>query len=347
MITRGFYLGQIIDELASIGAQIKMRNALGLTDLTIFAENFFRDLLNILLQARLENLNKDRSNEPGLDLGDETSGWGIQVTSTAGSSKVNDTLKAITAEQTKRYTKIVVLVLGTKQPDYSLDEKLATSFNFTKKKCIWDLNTLARKALALELRELQALHQVVVDEVAKLKVELEVPDADGKFPTNGFDKWEKRVKPGIGAGKVFRAFFIKEYGIDQDQLTELSTRSQLEEVCRRLSCLPRVTREFLAMLYERREMGSSKRFKDAWIHLLYDKVEREYRGGDMKTELDILEHADFVRLDHDDPRDYGPPEIGVRLSLKSEELSDGFLEFIQRKKLDLRKVIGQVDFSAF
>jgi hypothetical protein len=75
MITRGHYVGEIVDELAGLEAQVKTRNRLGLTNLTVYAENFFKDILNILLNADLKNINADRAKEPGLDLGDKAKSW--------------------------------------------------------------------------------------------------------------------------------------------------------------------------------------------------------------------------------------------------------------------------------
>ncbi|MEK2099206.1 SMEK domain-containing protein [Vibrio parahaemolyticus] len=82
MITRGYYIGQIIDELSSISEKVKNRGKLGLTDIHVHLEDFYRDILNITLGLNLENLNKERTNSPGLDLGDEVEGIAFQVTGT-------------------------------------------------------------------------------------------------------------------------------------------------------------------------------------------------------------------------------------------------------------------------
>lgn len=75
MLTRGYFIGEIVDEMANLAGQVRMRNALHLFDLTVATENYFRDFLNIALSANLKNLNAERSNEPGLDLGDESMAW--------------------------------------------------------------------------------------------------------------------------------------------------------------------------------------------------------------------------------------------------------------------------------
>lgn len=346
MITRGHYLGEIIDELSTIATQVKLRNTLGLTDLSVYAENFFKDVLNVLLGLNLTNLNENRANEPGLDLGDEGKSFAFQVTSTATADKVNKTLGKITDQQAQKYKKIVVLVIGKRKLSYTLNPKLAAKLGFTVDD-IWDIDSLARQAISLEIDALQTLHRTVRSNVARLRVELELPDEDGKYPTSGFDHWEKQVKPEIGTGSRFIKFFESEYEVELDEENKLEISKALNILGKNLSNLPRITREFLAILYERREHGRSKRCQDDMaVHLLLSKVERTYLGGDLHGELAILDHAGFAHKDDDDPYEYGPPEIFLTVS-KNEDLQAGFANFVEKNKLSFRTVIGAVDLSAF
>jgi hypothetical protein len=346
VITRGHYIGEIVDELSTVAQQVAMRNRLGLTDLTVYAENFFRDVLNVLLGSHLQNLNQERSNEPGLDLGDENLKLGIQVTSRADAAKVHSTLQKITSAQAAKFTDIVVLVVGRKQGSYTLDPALCAPYQFDVDN-IWDMDDLARKTVGLPIDALQKLHRLIRTEVVRLKVELEVPNEEGKYPTSGYDKWETRVTPKVGDGEAFIDYLRDEVGAELNDKETKEIRQALQMLGKRLSRLPRITREFLVMLYERRETGKSRRFQDAWAHALYSKVEREYRGADLKGELDILEHAGFVSIDGEDPYNYGPPEIGIRITLDSDDLATQFLDFVKAKQLDLRKVIGTADLSVF
>ena len=346
MITRGHYIGEIIDELSNIGQQVSVRNRLGLTDLTVYAENFFRDTLNILLSCSLKNLNNDRSNEPGLDLGDETTGLGIQVTSRSDSAKVNSTLRKITAVQATKFTDIVVLVIGKKQSSYTLDAALCAKHKFNLKK-IWDLDYLSRRTVGLEIERLQKLHRLVRSEVARLKVELEIPNDEGKYPTSGYDKWETIVKPKIGDGKEFVEYWRTEHDAELSDKDIADLRKAIKRLGARLARLPRITREFLVVLYERRDHKHSRRFKDPWAHLLYSKVRREYRDDDLRGELGILEHEGFVSVDGEDLHDSGPAEVGMKITDDSDDLAAGFLDFIKAKNLNLTQVIGEADLSAF
>lgn len=346
MITRGHFLGEIIDEFATISEKVKMRTGCGLTDLPVYAENFVRDILNIVIGAKFENLNKDRSNEPGLDLGDRTMKVGIQVTATANSEKVKNTLKKITPAQAEVYDKVIVLIIGKKQGSYTIPNTIKKrKFKFSEDD-IWDLGDLVRKAFDLDLAELQRLHKLVRSEVARLKVELEIPDEDGKYPTSGYDMWEVRPKKKVGDGTQFSAFLTDENLVPEVELKEVLYA--LERLRIALSRLPRVTREFLVMLHKRRGTRSSSRFRSAgWEAALYSTVERLFKGIDLKGELEILEDAGFVEVNGEDPHEYGPKEIGVCITGRVEELAWSLTEFVKIRGMDLRKVIGEVDFSEF
>lgn len=343
MLTRGYFIGEIVDDLANLGGQVRMRNALHMFDLTVATENFFRDFLNIALGATFKNLNAERSNEPGLDLGDDSKAIGIQVTSSATTAKVNHTLEKITADQASKYKKLIVLGLNKRQQTYTIDPALATRYSFTEDD-IWDLDTLARKALDLQVDDLQALYNLVRSNSARLKIELEEPDDNGNYPTSGYDMWERRAKPKVGDGAVFSRF-VEEQGGDTPDLE--SIQKALKRLGKELSRLPRLTREFLAMLYERRERGKSRRFSDGWAHLLLSKVQREYRGDDLDGELDILRHAGFLELNGEDKYELGAPEIGITIPTKADDLKLDFVSFVEERKLGFRNVIGGVDLSAF
>lgn len=67
MSSRGHFLGQIVDDLDAIASQVRQRCAVGQNDLNRVLEDFFKEILNLVRGANLRNLNKDRSNAPGLD----------------------------------------------------------------------------------------------------------------------------------------------------------------------------------------------------------------------------------------------------------------------------------------
>ncbi|WP_445157797.1 SMEK domain-containing protein [Halomonas sp. E14] len=144
MITRGHLIGKIVDGLTSISQQVSTRCQLGLTDLNRYPEDLFKDYLNEALALSLVNLNDERSNEPGLDLGDEVPSVAFQVTSTKTAQKVNKTLKTTSKNQ---FDEINVLVIGKKQTSYQLGQSLIQSLAFTEEN-IWDIGDLCKKTIS-------------------------------------------------------------------------------------------------------------------------------------------------------------------------------------------------------
>jgi len=346
MISRGLYIGAIVDEFATIAEKIAMRNRLHLFDLTQHAEAYFQRILNISFGWSLINLNEERSNAPGLDLGDKNKGVGVQVTSSASAQKVIDTLKALTKEQKKDYhSKIIVFIAGKKQGSYSIKQSFMEDLPFTTKN-IWDLNRVARRAMVLDIKQIQELHRHVTEEGVRIRFELEVPDEQGNYSTNNYDSWEPLAEPKVGDGTAFIAFAEKN-GAELDDADKEKIRKAIHKLAHQLKRMPRLTREFLAMLIERREQGNPKR-RHNWLGTwnLTAKLEREYRGPDLRAELDLLDHYDFAFVDFDDPGIQTSPEVFVRVS-KNDDLSGFFVDFMEAKKLSVRDVIGRADLSAF
>ena len=64
-------------------------------------------------------------------------------------------------------------------------------------------------------------------------------------------------------------------------------------------------------------------------------------------ELGLLKDEGFAEINGEDQYECGEPEIGMRIPATTGELTSSFLAYVKAKKLDLRKVLGQVDLSDF
>lgn len=135
-----------------------------------------------MLGIGLTNLNAERSNNPGLDLGDSTSGWAFQLTAQKTSEKVRETLEAITEPQEATYKNIRILVIGEKQRTYTLDGEHFERFNF-KQEMIWDFNDVCGRIMSLSMDNLVDLAKYISSETRRVRVELEIPDEEGRFPS--------------------------------------------------------------------------------------------------------------------------------------------------------------------
>jgi len=338
MITRGYFIGQIVDELTSITDKIKNRAKLGLTDIHTHLEDFYRDILNITLDLNLKNLNQERMNSPGLDLGDMAKEVAFQVTGDKTTAKVNDTLEKASQYATS-YKKIRILTLQNKQGSYSIDEELANPFGFTEDD-IWDVNDVLKEVMHLELYKLQSLSELISKEVARITIELEIPDKNGKYQTS-LDKFIEEIPKekfnGISAYHKYHSQKSNPFN-----LTEKQASDDISLLIAKLKKLPRITREFLAFMYSRGEWDDTEKCINA------DYLERICTFPDKEGEYRLLKDAGLCWLQPpDEPGESGTFEIRFPTKVKNSYFLLEFDEFVEVKKINLEKVLVTLDFSDF
>lgn len=90
---RETYYNYIAEKIETLSARIKTGGKLNLLGLNIHSETFFRDLINLIYDYNLKPANKGKANYEAIDLIDLDNKLVIQVTATASTTKVNDTLK--------------------------------------------------------------------------------------------------------------------------------------------------------------------------------------------------------------------------------------------------------------
>ncbi|WP_176091007.1 SMEK domain-containing protein [Burkholderia ambifaria] len=342
-ITRGYFIGQIIDELTAVSQQVKSRAKLQLMDLNRYLEDFFKEILNTTLDYKLINLNEDRSNNPGLDLGDEAAEVAFQITSTKSSEKINETLKKAKAQKNK-FPTVYVLILQGKQSSYTLKEEHTKHFGFEAEEHIWDIDDLLKKILGLPLDKLQNLHTYITREVARVKIELEVPDQNGQYQTN-IDKYieaiPKESLEGVAAYHKFHTNKSEPYG-----QTEVETEGDFKKFIRTLKKLPRITRQFYAFLLERGEWDDRGRGTNRYVN--EDHLKRICKLPDMDGELRLLgEQGLCWWCEPDDHGESATWRINAHKGAESEYFIYEFLEYVSKKDLNLAKAIVSLDFSDF
>jgi hypothetical protein len=343
MITRGYFIGQIIDELTAVSQQVKSRSGLQLFDLNRYLEDFFKDILNIVYDYKLKNLNEDRSNNPGLDLGDEVAKVAFQVTSTKTSGKINETLKKA-VDQVDKFPRIFVLILQDKQGSYTLDAELAKPFAFIAEEHILDIGDVLKKVLSLPIGRLQELHDLVSKEVARVKIELEVPDKNGKYQTN-IDSFIEEIprERFEGVGSYYK-HLLAEAGHNNGSydVSKEDVEKDFKEFIKKLKALPRISRQFYAFLLKRGDWDGTKKFINA------DYLKRICSFPDMDGELRLLTTSNFCWMM--EPNEYGESatwRISTVYKAKSYEFTWELLDYIEQKNVSLEKVIVSLDFSDF
>lgn len=334
MITRGYLIGEIVDSLTAIRSDVEQRARLGLMELNKFAEDFFKFLLNKTYGYNLTNLNSERSNEPGLDLGDKKLRIAFQVTSRANKAKIEKTYRTITADQLKQYDNIRFFVVGWKQGSVSVDEELRASFEFDLTKTVIDVNDLLMAIVPLEIDQLRAVYDYVSKETVRLRADLEVSDEGGAFKTTLADKLEKRQESQISDCTRFHA-------LGQLDGTVFDLRSEISVIARRLQKLPRLTREFLAYMIENAEDAGGD---EGW-QINSDKLQRlaaDHAGAD--GDLRILQADNYIwRTDPED--ETGAVYWRIHLGSKIDYLENSLGAFVQEGHTSWQKAIVSIDFS--
>ncbi|MFV8467394.1 SMEK domain-containing protein [Flavobacterium sp. LB1P62] len=333
MITRGIIIGKIVDDLASLKYQIETRNKLGQFDLTKYCEDFLRELLNTTYSLNLQNLNKTRSNVPGLDLGDKKSKSAYQITSQKTSPKINETLKKITEEQKLEYDLINVFIIGQKQGSYTIDKKLCKKHSFNEATNIQDIDSLLRDIVLLDIQKLEIIYSLFQREFRQVKIELEPIDEKGNFESSYYNAIEIKASSLPKNG-------VKFIGDTSESGYNIS-KKELNELYEKLASVPRVTREILSIITDRGKMGNDY-YNDGKIKIFPEALEKflNISNREMLIEINILENADLVYLDED--------EIGNRpvyfLCIR-EELLNNLFYWMKEQNLSIRTLLNTMDFT--
>jgi hypothetical protein len=189
----------------------------------------------------------------------------------------------------------------------------------------------------LQIDALQGLYNHVRSELARVRIELEVPDADGNYPTNITNFIEAIPKPQMSDLTKYNGF-LKEAGVPEPIEKTCETFIKLSA---NLSKLPRITREFFTVMIERREIGATDR-----VEINADKLDRISRYADKEGELRVLKNYDFVWLD--DPNEPGGSyHWRIRFPGTPPDFKLLFLDYVEANEIQLSKPLVSLDFSAF
>lgn len=256
MITRGYIVGKIIDDIALLKSQISLKAKLGLYDLHKIVEDFFKEILNITYNYSLVNLNKVRCNHPGLDLGDKHNKIAFQITSMNTSDKINETLKKITIQLGKQYKTINIFIVGEKQKKYTIDKTLASKYKFDPQKNAFDLNDLIKEITMLDIDKLNQIYEIFRREFMQVKIEFEIPDKNGNYETSLYNLLENQnFKKPNNYDKFFDWYNKKNGSNALNGHYKDEYISDIKQLFNKLISLPRTSREFILIAQEKGKDG--------------------------------------------------------------------------------------------
>lgn len=150
--------------------EVKLDNQRGLTDINKAAENFYRGLLNIILDAELINMNLMKMDFPAVDLAEKGGGLCVQVTSSEGRDKINHTLKEFFGNDLqKTYQRLIVVIIGTKPKYNKTPFPTKDGFVLDRDADIWDTAKLLQQIEGLSGDKLKAVDEYLTRELGEAK----------------------------------------------------------------------------------------------------------------------------------------------------------------------------------
>ena len=166
MIQTGKYYEGIVEMLNNFRSEVQIFSSLGLLNINKHSENFMKRLLNLTYGYELENLNKEKSNYPGIDLGDTGDSIAYQITATKKSEKIDETLAAcLKHKHYETFKTINVFILTSKQTTYTLKVTTDPLFAFLPETNIIDFSDLLKDIEHLDPSRIKALHDYIKSEL--------------------------------------------------------------------------------------------------------------------------------------------------------------------------------------
>lgn len=146
----------IIRYLSILSKEIEISNSLNLTDLNIYAEDFYAKLLNLVFDYQLINANSTINNATAIDLVDEERGIAIQVTASSEMKKYKETVEKFVKKNLHvKYKKLIILILTKKKYCHKTRYIKDGEFVFDIKNDVWDVDKMLLSIKGKELHEVQ------------------------------------------------------------------------------------------------------------------------------------------------------------------------------------------------
>ncbi|WP_180103997.1 SMEK domain-containing protein [Acinetobacter sp. YH12134] len=336
MITRGYYIAQIIDNLALISSQIKLRVGLNQNDLNLYLEDFCKELLNQIYDYNLVNLNSERSNEPGIDLGDKSRKIAYQITSTNKLDKIKKTLVKCSGRE-QEFNTINILILQPKQKSYSLKNlKNKRIFNFSEKN-ILDFTDLCREIITLELDKLEKIYKKISKETAKVLIELEIQDINGNFPTDLNKYIEVKPTPKFKSADKLVNYIIDQNASDQEFNKVEEVNIIIEDIIIELQRLPKITRHILGYIFQESHWSDSG---NGALIMKFSQFKRQTNYPNVRDDFEMLEESGlFHTVEIEDNR------INLKVTLGNSNLALYIKDYLEKNDIDIINVFTNIDFS--
>lgn len=150
MDSRQSSIALIIRRLSYLKTEVIAFNSLNLTDINVFAENFYRDFFNLLGFA-FNNTNFENNNFAHIDLIDTIHKQAIQVTSQNDNNKIKEAIDGFFAKPENKDYKLQILLIAKDAKEY----RTKFGSNFNHKEDVLDIKKLI--AIINDIKEIDTI----------------------------------------------------------------------------------------------------------------------------------------------------------------------------------------------
>lgn len=138
---------------AYLKTRVEIAGSLNLTDIHIYAEDFYKGLFNILGYS-FRNDNPDNPNSEYIDLVDDKNKTAMQVTSQNDSGKITNSIQGFYSKPKYKDYSLKVLLIAKKAKDYQTDFTNNGKYSFDHKRDVIDLSKLIAEIMDKEHHEI-------------------------------------------------------------------------------------------------------------------------------------------------------------------------------------------------
>lgn len=317
-LTSASLFEDVVMKLSVLRYIIKSRSKQQYFDLNKQAENFIKDILNLVYGYGLVNLNVDNKNTAAIDLGSLEDSIAVQVTATDTADKIHKSIAGfIKGKLYEKYDRLIVFIITGKK-DYTAEFKTNDLFEFDPGSDVLDIDDLLDEINHLPLDKLQAIHSFISAELAPIAQALAPPDSL-------LFKAEKVEEKPFKNAKRFRLALGLNF--DDDWRADIK---KLRKFYDELIGFSRKQREFIAFIVFKGKPISQGFYER--VGIFPQELQKLLRLSveEMREYYVVLDHARLISYDEDE---YGSQFELTRQMVGGEDLFLCLKKFLKTKEL--------------
>ena len=167
----------IEEKLGALAFRISAKGKLNILDLHIHAEDFYRDLCNVVFDWKLKNLNEVHPNAEAIDLIDDTNKIIVQVSATNTKEKIESSLEKVGKSGHDGYEFRFISIAHLADELRKLTYTIPSGIIFNSKEDIYDVATFMNKILHASPNKCDTIYEFIKKELGQNEESIKI-DSD-------------------------------------------------------------------------------------------------------------------------------------------------------------------------